>query len=138
MGLHTPQKLEEVEISEFTPPTPRDAALFFLKLLPWENKDLALHHLILHRKQLSQEASGYLFFFSKSQGFKEIMRVNRNSYATLPTYKYYIKKRLQSLGLESSSAMMGSRKPRGHKYSRERPPARAPHPRLQQSLRRSP
>ena len=47
------------------------------------NIKLTFHHLILHRKRLSQEASDYLFFFNKSQGLKEIIRLNQNGYTIL-------------------------------------------------------
>lgn len=85
--------------------TPQEALLLFLKWLLRENvkNDLAFQHLILHRKQLFQETSGYLFFFNTSQGFKEIKQLNWNSSTTLLTYKYNIKSPLQSWGVQSSS-----------------------------------
>lgn len=96
--------------------------------------DLTFHHFIWWQKHLFQEASGS-FFFSKSQGLRERMQLNQNSYTTLPTYKYYRKKILLKAEkykvflLKATSFFKPmrkyvppSRKPWGQEYSRARPP----------------
>lgn len=74
-----------------SPELPRKYILPLVCSLGKIKNDLTFHHLILQRKHLFQEASGS-FFFNKSQGLKEIMQLNQNSYTTLPTYKYYREK----------------------------------------------
>lgn len=135
LGLHTLEaKLTPAELArKYTLP---------LVCSPGKIKnDLTFHHLIWRRKHLFQEASGS-FFLSKSQGLREIMQLNQNSYTTLLTYKYYRKKnpleaekynvfllKATSFFQPMRKGVPGSRKPWGQEYGRARPPpGRSPPP----------